>query len=110
MQSVDIYQKYLHAVSKFNALKSFQIFLPHNNNDLIDNTEYDAFLLDIAKRFTDKIENIMIPALVILQKHRNKRNEYTDMEKSNEICKFVVHLNQITNMLKHIDAPEISFE
>lgn len=108
MQSADAYQKYVDAVTNFNALGSFQICLPHADS-IVDNTIYNAFLLNLANKFTDKIEKSMIPALKKLEKHRNKKMVYTDMNKSNEICRFVVHLNQITNLLKPIDAPEICF-
>jgi hypothetical protein len=85
--------KYITAVNRFNSLKSFNIVLPKNEEKLNYLTKYTTAIND----FTD-----------LLHLYENKRlngdaNNDESKEESNHICKFVVHINQITNDVKPFD-------
>lgn len=79
--------RYITSVNKFNSLKSFNIVLPKNKAKYDILTKYTTVVDD----FTD-----------LLHLYENKRRNgdaYNDesREESNHICRFVIHMNQLTN-------------
>ena len=93
-------EDYINAVLEFNKLKSFNIFLPDND---------EMFNL-LSHNFTKKIKD-MTKNLETYEICRKKG--FIDNFVSTIICGFVVHVNHITNNLKSIDEDyirEIIFE
>lgn len=90
-------QDYITAVEEFNSLKSFNIVLPRDN---------DMFKT-LAKKFTKQIREYKDN----LETYEHfRKNGFVDNNISTDICSFVVHVNQITNNIKDIDEPIVSFE
>lgn len=88
---------YVKAVDEFNSVKSFNIILPKSN---------DMYKL-LAEKFTDQIKF----AKEHLEKYEFLRKAgFVDRTISNELCNFVVHINQITNGVKDINEPMASLE
>lgn len=88
---------YVRAVEEFNSVKSFNIILPKSN---------DMYKL-LAEKFTDQIKI----AKEHLEKYESLRKAgYVDRMISTELCNFVVHINQITNLVKDINEPMASLE
>ena len=85
--------RYITSVNKFNSLKNFNIVFPQN----MDKYEILAKYTPVVDDFTD-----------LLHLYENKRRNgdaYNDesREESNHICRFVVHMNQLTNDVKSFD-------
>lgn len=91
-------QDYINAVKDFNAVNSFQLLLP-------DDDEEDMYTR-LAIRFTKIVKDMKIR----LEKYEiGRKNGTTDIAISTSICAFVVHINQITNHVKQIDEPIATF-
>ena len=83
---------YVRAVEEFNSIKSFNIVLPKSND----------MYKQLANKFTDQIR----VAKDHLEKYEFLRKAgFGDRTISNELCNFVVHINQITNGVKDINEP-----
>lgn len=85
--------KYVSAVKKFNSFKSFNIVLPQNEEKYNILTKYTPIVND----FTD---------LLHMYEHKRRNgdaNNDESKEESTHICKFVVHINQLTNDVKPFD-------
>ncbi len=85
--------RYITSVNKFNSLKNFNIVFPQN----MDKYEILAKYTPVVDDFTD-----------LLHLYENKRRNgdaYNDesREESYHICRFVVHMNQLTNDVKPFD-------
>lgn len=88
---------YVRAVEEFNSIKSFNIVLPKSND----------MYKQLANKFTDQIR----VAKDHLEKYEFLRKAgFADKMISNELCNFVVHINQITNGMKDINEPMASLE
>lgn len=90
-------EDYINAVLEFNKLKSFNIFLPDND---------EMFNL-LSYKFTTQIKD-MTKNLETYEICRKKG--FIDNFVSTIICGFVVHVNHITNNFKSIDEDQIIFE
>ena len=89
---------YVRAVEEFNSVRSFNIMLPKSN---------DHMYKLLAEKFTERIR----VAKDHLEKYEHFRKAgFVDNTISTELCNFVVHINQITNLVKDIDEPMASLE
>ena len=97
---------YISAVNAFNNLKSFNIMLP-DHDDYEDDELYNEFYEQLADQFTKDIMNIKA-RLEIYEDYRKRG--VVDNSVSNQICAFVVHVNQVTNNFKSFDDPIVYFD
>jgi len=87
-------ENYKLAVQEFNSIKSFNIVLPEN-----------VALYDKLCKYTD----VMLKLKDILSKYEiiRKSTGEVDNDVSTEICRFVVHINQLTNEVKKFEENDM---
>lgn len=79
-------ENYINAINEFNSVKSFNMLLPTNES------YYEKLI-----PYTNDIVNLK-QELVNLEK--NRKCGLFDIKHSNEICLFVVHINQVSNGIR----------
>lgn len=87
-------ENYKLAVQEFNSVKSFNIMLPEN-----------VTLYDKLSKYTD----VMLKFKGLLARYENMRKSTgeADNDVSTEICRFVVHINQLTNEVKNFEENDM---
>ena len=87
-------ENYKLAVQEFNSIKSFNIVLPDND-----------VLYDKLSKYTD----VMLKFKDLLSKYETMRESTgeADNDVSTEICRFVVHINQLTNEVKNFEENDM---
>jgi len=85
-------EEYKQAVGNFNSMKSFNIMYPENESLYEQLSKYTT-VVNIYGNYLRNYEKVRKQGLI-------------DEKVSRDICKFVVHINQLTNEIKEFSKKD----